>query len=221
VLVSPPPTVNLLQGPIQRLNLIFKSGDNHIINGKVYISSDYTPNSINSALFWTPDIKVLESIPITKRNSAVFDTIQFNPVLLNSIYQPEQPILLPYIPPNTVYCIPLFLRSENIEKNSFLKKLKIISEFLPKFEHNFTVTKEFEINISFLKPLDVNFKLSSYDNHQRGIIRDESVYTLLQGDTVNVSATLGKMCIFIYTYKYIYIYIYVHVYIYICLYIYI
>eukprot|EP00596_Hydrurales_sp_CCMP1899_P003570 CAMPEP_0119040906 /NCGR_PEP_ID=MMETSP1177-20130426/10972_1 /TAXON_ID=2985 /ORGANISM="Ochromonas sp, Strain CCMP1899" /LENGTH=811 /DNA_ID=CAMNT_0007006435 /DNA_START=2524 /DNA_END=4959 /DNA_ORIENTATION=+ len=187
VLVSKIPTANFLQGPIQRLDLIFKSGDNHVINGKVYVSSDYSPSSINAALFWTPDINALESIPIVQRSSDVLDSIQFHPVMLNSIYQPEEPILLPYVPPNTVYCIPLFLRSEI--KNSF--KLKILSEFLPKFENNSTVSKEFEINISFLKPLNINFVLSSYNDYECGIIRDESIHTVLQGDTVNVAATLG------------------------------
>jgi hypothetical protein len=200
VLFTTPPRANFLQGPIQRFDLIFKSGDNHVINGKVYVSSDYAPNSINAALFWTADISALESIPMAKRSSDVLDSIQFHPVLLNSINQPEQPILLPYIPPNTVYCIPLFLRSEI--KNSF--KLKILSEFLPKFENNSTVSKEFEIHISFLKPLNINFILSSCNNNECGIIRDESIHTVLQGDTVNVSANLG---IYIYVYVCIYLYI--------------
>ena len=230
------PSCDFLQGPVQRLDLIFKTGNNHIINGKVYLSSDYSPSLNSAALFWTPDVSSL-----IKRNGNIYnnhnnnndnnngnngdnddnnnsynnnnnnnkvddnsfynynnnnnkqslsdllDSVQYNPLLLNSSCQPAQPLLLPTILPNSVYCVPLFLRSEA----QGIYKLRLLTEFIPKFDHLSSISKEIEININFLKPLNMNFSLLSDRESQCGIIREGFLSTIIQGDSINMTASLG------------------------------
>ena len=171
------PICDLLQGPVQRLDLIFRTGENHLINGKVYLSSDFSPAMSSTALFWSPDISLLlernsndnnnnntinnnknndnsiDNNTINNKNynginydnnndnknqllSDVLDSIQYHPLLLNSSCQPAQPLLLPNIPPNTVYCVPLFLRSET----QGVYKLRLLTEFFPKINQTSVLT---------------------------------------------------------------------------------
>jgi hypothetical protein len=198
---GPIPVAKLLQGPVQRLDLIFRAGDNHILNGRIYLSSDYSPTASSSALFWNPDV---EPLMVTDqgtetatgggaargagaRSSYVLDTIVYHPIFLNSSYQPSQPLLLPTILPNTVYCVPLFLRSEI--QGSY--KLRLFTEFVPKVGHTATVSKEVELTVTFLKPLNMNFSLSSEREAQCGVVREGFMSTVLEGDIVNMSASLG------------------------------
>lgn len=191
--VSPKPipnvtaTAKLLQGPVQRLDLIFKTGNNHIINGRIYLSSDFSPASSSSALFWSPDVAPLLTVDKVNWTPYLLDSIAYHPILLNSSYQPAQPLILPYILPNTYYCIPLFLRSEI--QGSY--KLRLLTEYVPKKGHSATVSKEVELNVSFLKPLNMNFSLSSEREAQCGVVREGFMSTLLEGDMVNMAASLG------------------------------
>jgi hypothetical protein len=194
---GPIPIAKLLQGPVQRLDLIFKAGDNHILNGRIYLSSDYSPTSSSSALFWNPDVEPLMATNqgtetgavkgAGARSSYILDTIAYHPIFLNSSYQPSQPLLLPTILPNTVYCVPLFLRSEI--QGSY--KLRLFTEFIPKIGHTATVSKEVELTVTFLKPLNMNFSLSSEREAQCGVVREGFMSTVLEGDIVNMSASLG------------------------------
>ena len=185
------PVAKLLQGPVQRLDLIFKAGDNHILNGRIYLSSDYSPTSSSSALFWCPDVEPLISADQGTaggvRSPDILDTIAYHPILLNSSYQPSQPLLLPTLLPNSVYCVPLFLRSEI--QGSY--KLRLFTEFTPKVGHIATVSKEVELTVTFLKPLNMNFSLSSEREAQCGVVREGFMSTVLEGDVVNMSASLG------------------------------
>jgi hypothetical protein len=195
---GPIPVAKLLQGPVQRLDLIFKAGENHILNGRIYLSSDYSPTSSSSALFWCPDVEPLitadqgtdatgAGAAAGTRSSYVLDTVAYHPIFLNSSYQPSQPLLLPTILPNSVYCVPLFLRSEI--QGSY--KLRLFTEFIPKIGHTATVSKEVELTVTFLKPLNMNFSLSSEREAQCGVVREGFMSTVLEGDVVNMSASLG------------------------------
>ena len=181
------PTATLLQGPVQRLDLIFQLGDTHMINGRIYLSSDFSPSSSNSALFWAPDVEPLLGTDPVARSSYMLDAIAYHPLLLNSSYQPTQPLHLPHLKPHSVYCVPLFLRSEI--QGSY--KLRLLTEFIPKGDYTSTVSKEVEVNVTFLKPLNMNFSLSSEREAQCGVVREGFMSTVLEGDTVNMSASLG------------------------------
>ena len=181
------PTATLLQGPVQRLDLIFQLGDTHMINGRIYLSSDFSPSSSNSALFWAPDVGPLLGTDPVARSSYILDAIAYHPILLNSSYQPTQPLLLPCLKPHSVYCVPLFLRSEI--QGSY--KLRLLTEFVPKGDYTSTVSKEVEVNVTFLKPLNMNFSLSSEREAQCGVVREGFMSTVLEGDVVNMSASLG------------------------------
>ena len=158
-----------------------------MINGRIYLSSDFSPSSSNSALFWAPDVEPLLGTDPVARSSYILDAIAYHPLLLNSSYQPTQPLHLPYLKPHSVYCVPLFLRSET--QGSY--KLRLLTEFIPKGDYTSTVSKEVEVNVTFLKPLNMNFSLSSEREAQCGVVREGFMSTVLEGDTVNMSASLG------------------------------
>ena len=113
VLLTPPTVTNsaepllLLQGVIQRVELAFYSYLDVIKNGKLYLSADPTPISLDEAVFWYPDIS--EVIGQNVISDTELDSIPFHPLALsNTTMQPSEPIIIPYQDRNQLFVIPFF-----------------------------------------------------------------------------------------------------------------
>lgn len=106
---SDPPLLTLLQGPVQRVDLLFTS-DSCVKAGKIYLQIDATPNSAAAAFFWYP---ITSSSNASTDDAAALDAVSFHPIALNSLMQPAHPLLLPaLIEEKSSFSVPLFLRSE-------------------------------------------------------------------------------------------------------------
>jgi hypothetical protein len=193
--VVPPLTVQadvqLLQGPLQRLDVVFKAGANHVLRGRVYLSSDYVPADTPSALFWYPNVETMTAADIsnggnTELTSAFLDSAPFHPFHLSSSNQPSQPILLGDHAPDSVFSIPLFLRSEQQR----VCRIRLCMEFIPQKGLESAVMKDFDIVVSFERPLQMNFGLSSMKEAQCGVLREGVPSTVLRGDVISVTTSL-------------------------------
>lgn len=170
-------TVTLLQGPLQRLNIIFHTNIDEILDGKIYVSSDYSPINQDDYLFWYPS---------SNDTRSSLDEIIFHPMVLNASMQPAQPFLLPSNPSQTYFNFPLFLRSELI--GQFKIKLKL--EYRCQETLLIPIMKEFEMKINFSRPLQVNFNVMSQCEALCGITKESAVSTILHHDIITVSSSL-------------------------------
>ena len=215
VLLTPPTVTNsaepllLLQGVIQRVELAFYSYLDVIKNGKLYLSADPTPISLDEAVFWYPDIS--EVIGQNVISDTELDSIPFHPLALsNTTMQPSEPIIIPYQDRNQLFVIPLFLRSE-IPGDI---KIKLKLEYIPMAHiQTRTVSIEFDLFTSVVKPFAINFCLQSYNDTPRGVdktichnnnnnnnnnnlnnlpnINFINTNNILRGDVINVSVSIA------------------------------
>ena len=132
--------VSLLQGPIQRLDFVFQTGASHVIDGRVFLSSDFSPPAPSAALFWYPDVAAVAALYASlpgawgagqEPTAQQLDAIPFHPALLNSSCQPALPLALPPLPPHTTFTVPVFVRSEL--QNTF--KIRLLTEYIPRPGH--------------------------------------------------------------------------------------
>lgn len=176
--------LDYLIGPVQRLNIVFQCGSNDLRNGRVYLSSDSNPESTSSALFWYPEFNNIS--PSSLIDSNALDKVSFHPLMLNSSMQPLQPILLPDQDADSEFCVPLFLRSE--VHGSF--KVKLCIEYVPKSGLTVPVTKDFEINVTFDRPVKMSYSMTPHNDAQCGVIRESNVSLVMRGDIINMAASL-------------------------------
>jgi hypothetical protein len=182
------PTISLLQGPIQRVDVVFRSNANAVINGKLYLSSDFVSVSggHQQNLFWFPDLLTVKEEDCDKYPAV--DAIRFHPFRLNASFQPTQPILIPnHLEQDSLFCVPLFVKSEIHATVT----VKLLMEYVPKKRLSTSVTKDFEFKISFAKPLQMNFTMSSWKENLCGVPRDSNMPTVLAGDVLNMTASLS------------------------------
>ena len=134
--------VTLLTGAVQRVDVVFAVGDVDMFDGKVSLSSDFTPESTEKSLFWFPDRARLSSVLSTEAqllkaaegNSASrteyqkivrdvnneLDSVRFCPLRLNSkSMQPAQNVILPYsLSAGSQFTVPLFVRLDSVVSTS-------------------------------------------------------------------------------------------------------
>ena len=150
-----PGTIQLLQGPIQRINLVFKANGSSIINGKLYLSSDFPvtsgTNDNQQHLFWYPDVTGLDGTTTATTTDStclhdpnLLDSVKFHPFKLSSSLQPSQPILLPtQHGSDSMFCVPIFVKSELHTTVT----VKLLVEYVPKQRLSTSVTKDFEFKV--------------------------------------------------------------------------
>ena len=100
--------------------------------------------------------------------------------------QPLQPILLPDQDADSEFCVPLFLRSE--VHGSF--KVKLCIEYVPKSGLTVPVTKDFEINVTFDRPVKMSYSMTPHNDAQCGVIRETNMSLVMRGDIINMAASL-------------------------------
>jgi hypothetical protein len=140
------PTITLLQGPVQRIDVVFRSNGNCVLNGKVYLSSDLptVSNGMQQHMFWYPDVSSVTNEETDCDNAAVVDTIKFHPFRLNSSFQPSIPLQIPHqADANSIFCLPLFVKSEIHATVT----VKLMLEYVPKKRLSTSVTKDFEFKV--------------------------------------------------------------------------
>lgn len=180
-----PREMTLLQGPIQRLHLVFKVGDSSLLNGKMHLSSDYTPKDPTGALFWYPDVSSSLFTALSSSESDV-DAVPFHPLACNDSMQPAKPIPLSEQINGSYFYFPLFVRSD--QQNTV--KIKALLEFTPNKDFAVSVSKEFEIKITFQKAMELRFTFTSLRDAQSGVQKDGNHTVALRGDVINVAASL-------------------------------
>lgn len=100
--------------------------------------------------------------------------------------QPLQPILLPDQDADSEFCVPLFLRSE-VHGSS---KVKLCIEYVPKSGLTLPVTKDFEINVTFDRPVKMSYSMTPQNDAQCGVIRENNASLVMRGDIINMAASL-------------------------------
>lgn len=183
-LAGPLEPVVLLQGPVQRVDVLFLSGDGAVKSGRAHMSSDFECQDIQKALFWYPETSSVDEKLID--DAGHLDALCFHPIILNANKQPAVPMILPDQDPNTVFSIPLFLRSES--QASF--KIKLVLEYVPRAGFTSFLTKEFELKVSFTRALQMSYLMTSLKDAPCGVVRDTTPMTVLMGDVMSMCATL-------------------------------
>jgi hypothetical protein len=176
--------VSVLQGTIQRINFVFHCGQDKIVNGKIFLSSDYSehPHS-NGDFFWYPDLNPTESCdaPIER-----VDNVLFHPLTINEMHQPVSPFLIPYQNVESVFCCPVFIKSD--VQGEVTMKLRV--EYIPKGFMKTAVSNEFSLKVLVLKPFGMNFNITSIHDTHCGIEKKHNSSVFLRGEMINVSASL-------------------------------
>lgn len=177
-------TVSILQGTIQRINFVFHCGQDKIVNGKIFLSSNYSeqPHS-NGDFFWYPDLNPSESCdaPIER-----VDSVHFHPLTINETMQPISPFLIPYQNVESVFCCPVFVKSD--VQGEVTMKLRV--QYIPKGFMKTAVSKEFSLKVLVLKPFGMNFNITSIHDTHCGIEKKHNSSVFLRGEMINVSASL-------------------------------
>jgi hypothetical protein len=176
--------VSILQGTIQRLNFVFNCGQDKIVNGRIFLSSDYGQQPHSSGdFFWYPDINPSEpcEVPIDQ-----VDNILFHPLTFNESFQPIHPFLIPYQKMESTFCCPVFIKSDI--QGEVTMNLRV--EYIPKGFMKTTVSKEFSLKVLILKPFGMNFNITSIHDTHCGIEKKHNSSVFLRGEMINVSASL-------------------------------
>lgn len=189
-LESPTEPISILQGAIQRINLVFQTGQDKLINARVFLSSDYTaPANGGPELFWYPDVNQLlscASTPAILQTPDFMDSVHFSPFALNSSFQPAQPLLLWNTTTNSEVCCPIFIKSDL--QGPIAIKARV--EYIPKDILKATVSREFSVQVNVVKPFSMNFNVISMNESHCGVDRKQASSVVLRGEHVNVSACL-------------------------------
>jgi len=178
-------SITILQGTIQRVNFIFSCGADKIVNGRIYLSSDYTQHfpSGGGDFFWYPDIDPNADCSEPQKH---LDSVQFHPFQLNESFQPAYPFVVPYQGINSVFCCPVFIKSD--VQGDINLKLRV--EYVPKGFLKTAVSNEFSLKVTCLKPFGMNFNISSINDPHCGVEKKHGASVVLRGDRINVSASL-------------------------------
>jgi len=178
-------TTTLLQGPLQRLNVFFSADKNAVLGGRLYLSSDYSPVASTDAFFWYPNVNSVDEARMGEVEA--IDAVFFHPILLNDSKQPMEPLLVSDQDAESVFVVPLFLRA------LFLGdvRIRLRLEYIPKQGLLTSISKEFELNVTFVRPLKMNFTMTSHKEALGGLPREGPLSTVLRGDTVTMSASLS------------------------------
>eukprot|EP01041_Mallomonas_annulata_P009551 gene9551-19851_t len=164
-------SIHLLQGCIQRIDLVFTSGEDKIIDGRIFLSVDPAPASIDTAFFWYPNISNMNANTTRNGNNggnddAIVDNVPFHPIALNmATMQPMAPFLIPYQSKHKKFIIPIFIRSEIAD--NFKIKIKVEYKCRESLIHG--IIRDFNLNIDILKPFAINFMLSSLTEAACGV----------------------------------------------------
>jgi hypothetical protein len=186
-------TVSILQGTIQRINFVFHCGQDKIVNGKIFLSSNYHehPHS-NGDFFWYPDLNPSESCdaPIERVDNVLFHPLTINETTMQQQqqqqHQPLSPFLIPYQNVESVFCCPVFIKSD--VQGEVTMKLRV--EYIPKGFMKTAVSKEFSLKVLVLKPFGMNFNITSIHDTHCGIEKKHNSSVFLRGEMINVSASL-------------------------------
>jgi hypothetical protein len=155
-------SVNMLEGLMQRIDIVFEVGDYQLDEIRVFLSSDFMINSIYDALFWTPDLTALAVSSSTSQHPTLdqLNEIPFFPFLLNASMQPAYPLKIGgLLKSQSLLYVPLFVRANRPGK--FEVKLSV--ECVPFTIMKSSVTKEFSLLIQVTSPLTVQHEISAVD----------------------------------------------------------
>ena len=195
VITTSLPMKEVLQGIVQRCDCSFIVGDDIIKDSKVYISSDFTPNSAESAFFWYPAMPTSLSSssnnvdPAQDRATHDSDRIIFHPIQLNSSGQPACAFILPKImEKGTVFTVPLFVRSESLGSVT----ISLRFQYVTKTTLTIPIETSFSMKVQIIRPLSMSFAISSNVEFPCGVIRDigSPSTPVLQGSEITLSTTL-------------------------------
>lgn len=186
-LLHPPANtvISILQGTIQRVNFIFHCGEDKIVNGKIFMSSNYTDHfpAGGGDFFWYPDLDPSE--PAEEPSNRI-DRVNFHPLTLNDSFQPSTPLRVPDQKVNSVFSCPVFIKSDI--QGEVVMRLRV--EYVPKGFLKTAVSHEFTQKFNVLKPFGMNFNITSINDPHCGVEKKHGTSMVLRGELVNVSASL-------------------------------
>ncbi len=158
----------LLQGVVQRVNVFLKVGACDMLDGCVYLASDFTPSSAEDALFWYPDREALDTALQGGGDTSdeVLDGVHFHPIQLNDAMQPSQSYSLGSVcGAGSTLFLPLFV----VSRFAGAISVKLRVEYVPRGRLKSSLSKEFVVRLNFVRPFDVSHSIVSggvtHDNH--------------------------------------------------------
>jgi hypothetical protein len=161
-------STTLLQGVVQRVNVFLKVGACDMLDGCVYLASDFTPMSAEDALFWYPDREALSVAMAEGRDASeeALDGVAFHPLQLNDAMQPSHPYSLGNVcVSGSTLFLPLFV----VSRFAGAISVKLRVEYVPRGRLKSSLSKEFVVRLNFVRPLDVSHSIVSggvtHDNH--------------------------------------------------------
>lgn len=185
-LLEPKAQLTILQGTIQRVDFVFSSDMDSIIDGKVFVSSDYSPPTGNYDLFWYPEVSNSDTSAEMIYSSKFIDSVKFHPLTLSGSFQPAVPFKLECMKPFETFCCPIFVKSDI--QGTIMIRLKI--EYLSSDTLKTSIVADFAIAMSVVKPYGMNFNITSLNDPHCGVEKKQSVSTVLRGDVVSMQASL-------------------------------
>ena len=197
-MLSPAPSddepICILQGTIQRLNFVFSSGKHTMLQGKVFLKSDYgqlrssVHNYDDCHFFWYPTKSSWEETALDgPLSESKLDSILFHPFTNNAeTNQPLYPLLIENQEVDSIFACPVFIKSD-VQGDI---NLTIRIEYIPSIFLKNTIFKEFTVRIRVLKPFGMNFNISSLNDPHCGAEKKAGTSTVLRGDVINMAASL-------------------------------
>jgi hypothetical protein len=191
-IISSFPTKEVLQGIVQRCDCSFiVGGDEAIREARVYLSSDYAPNSAEAAFFWYPVMPTKAQTDERLSTNQELDRVNFHPIHLNSTGQPACPIILPKLmEKGTIFTLPLFVRSESLGSVTITMRLQYLTEATL----SLPIESTFDMKVQIVRPLAMSFAISSNIEFPCGVMRDigsSPSSPVLQGSEITLSTTLS------------------------------
>ena len=178
-----PAEIELLQGIIQRVEVVFRCDGHSGHNGKAFLYFDPPDESSSTTFFWYPCF-VGGDFPKSMESS---DKLTFCPIALNDQHHPIYPFHLGDILSGSDFTISLFVRQETV----CTAKFRIRIEYNPSSTSSIVVGKDFEVDCVSVRPLSVGFNLMSSREASCGISPENASSSVLRGDCIKLGSSIS------------------------------
>ena len=176
----PPDIPSFTQYSLHRLDLHFQSNQDEIIDGRVNLTVDPYSNSSqpDSLFFWWKD------------SSSMGEETLFRPFPIPpDDTQPGTVLLLKYIPPNSDFHFPLYVRS--LKQGNHQITLKV--EYIPSNTISTPVSVIFSFKVNFSKPFTIASSTSTTMDWTGGVKREGKHHFVLDGSNYHQNFTIDNL----------------------------
>lgn len=156
-----PVAAELLQGLVQRVDVVFRVGRHDLRGGKVFLSCDATAADAAQSVFYLPDLPALLARGPDAADAAdtADEDVAFFPMKLNAAGQPQLPLLLEgTLPAQSLVHVPLFLRlGDAVSPGNYTLSLSL--EVVPTDVMASAVALDFALPLTLHRPFAATHQL--------------------------------------------------------------